>query len=71
MFNIFKMCSYEIENSLSEDKTFIGCYSHDALPKIKDRVDCSVIINTGGYNTEGDHWVAVKITKCNCFYFDS
>ena len=47
------------------------CYPHDTLPKIKDKVDCSVIINTGGYNTEGDHWVAVKMTKYNFFYFDS
>ena len=71
MFKIFKMWSYEIENILSDDKTFIGCYPHDRLPKIKDKVDCSVIINTGGYNTVGDHWVAVKMTKYNCFYFDS
>ena len=65
------MWSYEIENMLRDDKTFIGCYPHDKLPKIKDKVECSVIINTGGYKTEGDHWVAVKMTKYNCFYFDS
>ena len=70
MFKIFKMWSYEIENILRDDKKFIGCYPHDKLPKIKDKVECSVIINTGGYNTEGDHGVAVKITKYNCFYFD-
>ena len=44
MFKIFKMWSYEIENILSDYKTFIGCYQHDTLPKIKDKVDCSVII---------------------------
>ena len=40
------MWSYEIENSLNEDTTFIGCYPHDKVPKIKDRVDYSVIINS-------------------------
>ena len=65
------MWDFEFENILSEDKTFIGCYRHDILPKIKYKVDCSVIINTSGYNTEGEHWVAVKMTKNKCFYFDS
>ena len=55
------------KKNLSDDKTFIGCYPHDKLPKIKDKVDCSVIINTGSYNIEGDPWVAVKMTKYNCF----
>ena len=65
------MWSYEIENIFRDDKTFIWCYAHDKIPKIKDKFDCGVIINTGGYNTQCEHWVAVKMTKYNCFYFDS
>ena len=53
------MCSYEIENILRDDKTLIGCYPHDKIRKINDKFDFSVIINTGGCNTEGDYWVAV------------
>ena len=31
----------------------------------------SAIINTGDSGTMGKHWVTVKMTKDNCFYFDS
>ena len=65
------MSSYKVEKILSEDKTFIGCYAHDRLPEMKDKIDCVVILNRDCYYTEGDHRVAVKMTKYNCFYFYS
>ena len=65
------MWSFDIEHRLSSDPTFIGCYPHDTLPKLRKRQICSVIINTGDSGTLGKHWVAVKMTKDNCFYFDS
>ena len=33
--------------------------------------DWSVLINTGGHNTECDHCIAVRMKKFICFYFDS
>ena len=35
MFKTFKMWSFEIEKILVDDTSFIGCYPHDKLPKIK------------------------------------
>ena len=46
---------------------FIGCFPHDKLPNIKNKLNCSVIINTGDSGTEGKHWVAVKMAKINVF----
>ena len=69
MFKTFKMWSFEIKKNLGDDTSFIGFYPHDKFPKIEHGINCSVIINTGG--TEGKHWVAVKMTKNKCFYFDS
>ena len=51
--------------------SFIGCYPHDKLPKIEYGINCSVIINTGDSSTDGKHWVALKMTRNKCFYFDS
>ena len=65
------MWSYEIEYILSSDPTFIGCFPYDELPKFKRKKICSVIINTGHSSTQGKHWVAVKMFKDKCFYFDS
>ena len=71
MFKTFKMWDFEIEKILNTDKNFIGCFPHDKLPNIKNKLNCSIIINTGDSGTEGKHWVAVKMTKNKCFYFDS
>ena len=65
------MWSSEIEHILRFNKNFIGCYPHDELPKIKSRCDCSIIINTAPSGANGEHWVAVRMTKNYCFYFDS
>ena len=65
------MWSFEIENLLKKDFAFMGCYPHDKLPTFKNKADCSIIINTGDSGTEGQHWVALKMTKNKCFYFDS
>ena len=38
MFKTFKMWSYEIENILGDDTSFIGCYPHDKIPKIENGI---------------------------------
>ena len=57
------MWDFEIEKILNINTNFIGCFPHDKLPNIKNKLNCSVIINTGDSGTEGKHWVAVKMTK--------
>ena len=65
------MWSFEIENLLKNDAWFMGYYPHDKLPTLKYKANGSIIINTGDSGTEGQHWVALKMTKNKCFYFDS
>ena len=71
MFKTSKMWKSEIEKNMRYDDTFIGCYPHDRLPKFNGKQNCSTIINMGDSGTKGEHWVAIKMTKQNCFYFDS
>ena len=65
------MWKSEIEKIMRHDDTFIGCYPHDRLPNFNARKNFGTIINTGDSGTIGEHWVAIKMTKHDCFYFDS
>ena len=56
---------------MRHDDTFIECYPHDRLPNFNWRKNCSTVLNTGDLGTIGEHGVAIKMTKHNCFYFDS
>merc|ERR1711973_1025196 len=53
----FKMWDFEIEKILNIDTNFIRCFPHDKLPNIQNKLNCSVIINTGDSGTECKHWV--------------
>lgn len=62
----------KICKTLIQDKKipFLGVYPGDIHPKITN--NCfSVIFNTGYSNTNGEHFVAVYVTKRKIFYFDS
>ena len=65
------MWNYEIERLLNSNFTFIGCYPNDKLPKIEKESNISIIINTGNSESLGEHWVAMRMTRDKCFYFDS
>ena len=65
------MWKSEIEEIMKHDDTFLRCYPHDGLPNFKGRKNSGVIIKTGDSDTIGEHWVAIKMTKSSCFYFDS
>ena len=65
------MWNYEIERLLHYNYTFIGCYPNDKLPKIEKESNISIIINTGNSESLGEHWVAMRMTRDKCFYFDS
>jgi len=65
------MWNYEIERLLHSNYTFIGCYPNDKLPKIEKESNISIIINTANSESLGEHWVAMRMTRDKCFYFDS
>ena len=65
------MWDYEIERLLHYNYTFIGCYPNDKLPQIEKKSNISLIINTANSKSVGEHWVAMRMTKDKCFYFDS
>jgi len=68
------MWSTEIENVLSNQKNFMGCYPEDDLPTLPTKSKSysrSLIINTKPSNEEGEHWIAIVIHNENCLYFDS
>ena len=65
------MDSNEIEDILSCDKHFMGCYAYNQLPSIQSPFPKSLIINTAHSDTTGEHWVALVLQKKKCFYFDS
>lgn len=63
--------SIEINSFLRNDPLFLGCFPLDRLPKIKSRQARSMIINTHPAGGQGEHWIALVMTKEHCFYFDS
>ena len=66
------MLSTHIEKLLENEKSFMGCYPKDKLPKIFPKVlPKTIVVNTGLSSTHGDHWVALRLQKAFCFYFDS
>ena len=66
------MWSHEIENVLSSEKNFMGCFALDSLPSpVVSTTKTSLIINTSYSHEKGDHWVALVMNKNHCFYFDS
>ena len=66
------MLSAHIEIFLQNDKSFMGCYPKDKLPKRFPKVlPKTIVVNTGLSSTHGDHWVALRLQKTCCFYFDS
>ena len=63
MSNIF------INNSLSDNKIFIGCFSKDQMSIIENNK--SMIINLNNSYEPGSHWIALKRVKNDIFVFDS
>ena len=75
------MNNLQIEDYLKTDPNFLGCFPHDSLNSFsegikfptplneKRKTRSSIIINTD--SGRGEHWVAMVLTKGECFYFDS
>ena len=50
---------------------FLGVFSVDELSLIPKNRNGLVIFNTDTSQNDGEHWIALCITKRNIFYFDS
>ena len=66
------MWSDEINDILSHEKNFLGCYALDDLTLAPScSLNSSIIVNTSYSYERGDHWVAIVMKQKKCFYFDS
>ena len=64
------LSSWDIERYFEGDKQFKGCFSQDKLPK-NFSFPMKIIINTDKSDSEGDHWVALRMDKNGAYFFDS
>ena len=60
--------NFEIQKYSQNKPRFIGVYSIDNLPKIKDG---AYAINLDEYSDIGNHWVALYVNNDDVIYFDS
>ena len=64
------MSNVKIDQILQHDKNYIGTYSKDNVPILKNNQ--SIIINLQDSDRNGSHWTCYKIIDNNkIFYFDS
>ena len=63
------MSNLKIDEILKHDKNYIGTYSKDNVPLLKNNQ--STIINLQASNKGGSHWVSYKKIGNKIFYFDS
>ena len=63
------MSNLKIDEILQHDKNYIGTYSKDNAPILKNNQ--STIINLQNSDKTGSHWVSYKKIDDKIFYFDS
>ena len=63
------MSNLKIDEILRYDKNYIGNYSKDNVPFLKNNQ--STIINLQDSDKKGSHWVSYKRIGNKIFYFDS
>ena len=63
--------THSLNKLLTNVKFFKGAFPSDNTPVVKPVGVEAYIINTEPARQEGEHWVALVITKKKCFYFDS
>ena len=63
------MSNIKIDEILKHDKSYIGTFSKDNVPLLKNNQ--STIINLQDGDKNGSHWVSYKKIGNRIFYFDS
>ena len=67
--NNYPISNLKIDEILKNDKNYIGTYSKDNVPLLKNNQ--STIINLQNSDKSGSHWVSFKKIGNKIFYFDS
>ena len=62
------LTNFEIHMYYQNEPKFIGVYSRNNLPKIKNWV---YIINLDKFKSVGSHWITLYVNSNNTIYFDS
>ena len=65
----YPMSNLKIDKILQHDKNYIGTYSKNNVPILKNNQ--STIINLQDSDKNGSHWVSYKRIDNKIFYFDS
>ena len=65
----YPISNLKIDEILKHDKNYIGTYSKDNVPILKNNK--STIINLQNSDKNGSHWVSCKRIGNKIFYFDS
>ena len=63
------MSNLKIDEILKHDKNYIGTYSKDNVPILKNNK--STIVNLDDCLSKGTHWISYKKINDKIFYFDS
>ena len=67
--SLYPISNFEINEILENDKNYIGTFSKNNVPILKNNQ--STIVNLADHNTKGSHWVSMKYVNKTLFYFDS
>ena len=59
-----------IENILSCQSSFVGCFAADELSNLMVKSPCFLIVNLDKRNMVGSHWIAVGVFKNKLEIFD-
>ena len=66
---MYPISNLKINEILKDDKNYIGTFSKDNVPILKNNE--SSIVNLADSNKTGTHWIAIKFINNKLFYFDS
>ena len=67
--DLYPISNFKISEILKDDKNYIGTFSKDNVPILKNNE--SSIVNLANSNRIGTHWITMKFINNKLFYFDS
>ena len=67
--DLYPISNFKINEILKNNKNYIGIFSKNNVPKLKNNE--STIVNQANSLYKGTHWVAMKYNDKKLFYFDS
>ena len=67
--DLYPVSNFKINEILKNDKNYIGTFSKDNVPILKNNE--STIVNLADSFNKGTHWISMKFINNKLFYFDS